>query len=79
MASISKEDFESLRYNFGTVLLSRDDVCEALHFVYELLCAETEAVKEKSPYAYATISSLETATNEVANLYSDIEGENFEN
>ena len=78
MATISKEKFEEIRRAHDTVLFHTDDAIAALQFVHELLLAEVDAVKDKSPYAITTIKQLEQAAYQVFSLSSDIENENFD-
>ena len=41
------------------------------------MTAEADAIKEKEPYATASINRLETAAYEVFSVCGDIENENF--
>ena len=45
--------------------------------VSDILTAEADAIKEKEPYATASINRLEAAAYEVFSVCGDIENENF--
>lgn len=70
---LSKEKFESI--------LEENNLCceafEALKFVQEILEAEAEALKEKEPYATASIERLNTAAYEVFSICGEVDNEEF--
>lgn len=45
--SLSKEKFDEIKKRYSTLLVLDTDVSEALNFVYDLLCAEADAIKER--------------------------------
>lgn len=71
--SISKEKFDEVKSRYSTLLILEADPIEALNFVHDILCAEADAIKEKEPYATASIKRLESAAYEVFALGQEVE------
>lgn len=75
---ISKEKLTEIRKNYSTLIITDDDVTDALNFVHDILCAEADATKQKAPYATVSIDRLEKAAHEVFSASGDIECEIFD-
>ncbi len=50
---------------------------DAFYFVYDVMIAEADALKEKCSYATTTISQIETSAYQVYCMAGEIEAENF--
>ena len=74
---ITKEKFNELREKYSTLLIVDSDVADALNFVQELLEAEADAIKEREPYATASIDRLNAAAYEVFDICGDVDNERF--
>ena len=74
---LSKVKLEEIKSKYPTLVLMDDDIADAFNMVSDILTAEADAIKEKEPYATASISRLEAAAYEVFSICGDIENENF--
>lgn len=74
---LSKVKLEEIKSKYPTLVLMDDDIADAFNMVSDILTAEADAIKEKEPYATASISRLEAAAYEVFSVCGDIENENF--
>ena len=74
---ITREKLTELREKYSTLLIVNSDVVDALNFVRELLEAEADAIKEREPYATASIDRLNAAAYEVFDICCDIDNERF--
>lgn len=74
---ITKEKFDEIKQNHRTLLVLEDDVEEAIEFVWELLTAEADALKEKCAYATKSIAEMEKAAYQVFEVQSEIGNEQF--
>lgn len=74
---MTKEKFQQIVSKHKTLVIIEDDLFDAFDLVWELLCAEADALKEKEPYAINTIRRLETAAYEVHELGYDISREDY--
>lgn len=74
---MTKEKFTEIINHHKTLVLIEDDLFDAFDLVWELLCAEADALKENEPYATHSISRLETAAYEVHELGYDISNEGY--
>lgn len=70
---ITREKYEEIRKLYSDLLIVDSDPVDALNFVYDLLKAEVEAVKERAPYATASIERLERAAYEVLSICDDVD------
>lgn len=75
---ISKEKFEEIKKNYSTLILSDSNAVDALNFVSDIMKSEAEAIKEKVPYATASIDRLDTSAYEAFSIGGDIENEIFD-
>lgn len=73
---MSKEQVREILRRHCTLVLIEDDLYDAIDLVYELLCAEADAIRQKEPYATRTIERLEAAAYEVHELGYDLSGMN---
>lgn len=74
---LKKETLEQIKRKYSVLIVSDDDVVDAFNLVNDIMTAEADAIKEKEPYATASISRLEAAAYEVFSVCGDIENENF--
>ena len=74
---MTKETCQAIVKKHNTLVLIEDDLFDAIDLVWELLCAEADALQEKEPYAINTIRRLETAAYEVHELGYDISREDY--
>lgn len=74
---LSKVKLEEIKRKYPTLILMDGDITDAFNMVSDILTAEADAIKEKEPYATASINRLETAAYEVFSVCGDIENENF--
>ena len=75
---ITREKLAELREKHSSLLIVESDIVAALNFVQELLEAEADAIKERAPYATATIDRLNAAAYEVFDICGDIDNERFD-
>ena len=68
---------EEIKSKYPTLVLMDDDIADAFNMVSDILTAEADAIKEKEPYATASLNRLEAAAYEVFSVCGDIENENF--
>lgn len=73
----SKEDFKKVVGQFKTLLVTDDDLAEALWFAVAVIGAEIDAQKMKAPYATKSIDRLIAAEHELCDLARDCENEEF--
>ena len=73
----SKEAFKKIVKEFNTLLVMEDDPVEALWFAVAVIDAESDTMKDKFPYATASIDRLESARHELCNLARDCENDEF--
>lgn len=74
---MSKEKFDEIRSRHSTIILTDDDVSEALAFVRELFEAEADALKEKCTYPTSSIWDMEKTAHRIFSMTREIENENF--
>lgn len=74
---LSKVKLEEIKRKYPTLILMDGDITDAFNMVSDILTAEADAIKEKEPYATASINRLETTAYEVFSVCGDIENENF--
>ena len=75
---LTKEKFEEIKERHGALIVSEEDVSEALTFVQELLEAEADALTEGCPYATNTIKRMEAAAYEIFSMSGEISSETFD-
>lgn len=76
--TMSRAEYEQfLESAGGTTILCYSDSVAALEFAFDLLCAESDAIRKKVPYATRTISRLEDAAKEVYDLMQEVDNEEF--
>lgn len=71
--NISKEKVREIAKKFNSTIFNEDDAKRAFWFVWEIICAEYDATKEKEPYAKNALDRLETAEHEVFDLMDEVE------
>lgn len=69
---LSENKFQEVCKEYSTTILDDGDASNAFWFVYDLLKAEAEALREKEPWATVAIDRLESAAHEVLMMESDI-------
>ena len=74
---MTKEQVQAIVKRYPTLVLLEDDLYDAIDLVYDLLCAEADAIKEKEPYAVRAIDRLEAAAYEVHELGYEISNMNL--
>lgn len=74
---ISREKFDEIKNEHNNVIVLDNDVVAAFQFVYSVLIAESDTLKEECPSATATIQRLEAAAYEVFSVQEEIESEIF--
>ena len=74
---LSKVKLEEIKSKYPTLILMVGDIADAFNMVSDILTAGADAIKEKEPYATASINRLEAAAYEVFSVCGDIENENF--
>lgn len=70
--TMPKEKVLELAKKHNVTIMTVDDAEHAFWFVWELLCAEYDALKESEPYATNTLSRLEHAEHEVYDLMDEV-------
>ena len=74
---ITKEQFETLREKYSSLLIMDSDVRDALNFAHDLLAAEADALEAQEPTATVTIDRLNKAAYEVFDLGQSVKNEEF--
>ena len=74
---LKKETLEQIKRKYSVLIVSDDDVVDAVNLGNDIMTAEADAIKEREPTATASISRLESAAYEVFSIGGDIENENF--
>ena len=74
---LSKEKLAEIKAKHGTLIILDSDLAEALEFAYDVMIAESDAIKEREPDATSTIDRLERSAYELYELFHDVECENF--
>ena len=68
--NISKEKVREIAKKH--IIVSDSEAEDAFWFVWEILCAEYDAIKEAAPYATAALLRLEHAEHEVYDLMDEV-------
>lgn len=74
---MTKEKFDEIKKKYPTLLVMDGDVNEAFEFVWDVLVAEADALKEKCAYATRSIAEMESAAYQVNNMQNEVENEEF--
>lgn len=74
---ITKEKFKEICKKYSSIILSDEDVEDALNFTNDLLEAEADAIKAVFPEAFASINRLESAAYEVFDLCNQVINKEF--
>lgn len=74
---IPREKLDEIKKEHNGVIVVDDDAAAAFGFVYAVMIAEADALKEKCSYATNTINRLEAAAHEVFSMQQEIESESF--
>lgn len=74
---MTKQKFDEIKKRYPTLLVLDDDATEAFEFVWDMLTAEADALKEKCAYATRSIADIEKAAYQVHDMRSEIENEEF--
>lgn len=70
--TISKEKVHAIAKKYGSTIINDDDAENAFRFVWDILVAEADALREKEPYAFVTINEVEHSAYCVNDLMDDI-------
>ena len=74
---MTKQKFDEIKKKYPTLLVLDGDVSEAFEFVWVMLAAETDALKEKCAYATRSIAEMESAAYQVHDMQNEVENEEF--
>lgn len=74
---MTKQKFDEIKKRYPTLLVLDDDVTEAFDFVWDMLTAEADALKNKCAYATRSIAKMEEAAYQVYDMQNEIENEEF--
>lgn len=69
---ISKEKVLEIAKRHNLTIMDSTDAHHAFGFVWEIICAEYDFIKEHEPYATKTLNRLETAEHEVFDLWDGV-------
>ena len=75
--TLSKDAYEKIVKKHPTLLVMEDDPSEAFRFVWEVLTAEADAIREKYPYAHRSVADMEEAAYRVYDVGGDIDAGDF--
>lgn len=70
--TISKEKVREIAKKYKLTIFNEYDAENAFRFVWEILCAEHDALEENEPYATNSIERLGTAEHEVYDLMDEV-------
>ena len=70
--TISKEKVREIAKKYKLTIFNEYDAENSFRFVWEIICAEHDALKESEPYAVVTIQNLERAEHEVYDLMDEV-------
>lgn len=70
--TISKEKVREIANKYKLFIFDEGDAEKAFRFVWEIICAEHDALEESEPYATVTIQNLERAEHEVYDLMDEV-------
>ena len=74
---LSKEKLAEISAKHGTLIILDSDAAEALEFAYDVMIAESDAIKEREPDATNAIDRLERSAYELYEVFHDVESDNF--
>lgn len=70
---MTKQKFDEIKKKYTTLLVLDGDVSEAFEFVWDMLAAEADAMKEKCAYATRSIAEMENAVRQVFDMRREID------
>lgn len=70
--TLSKEKVREIAKKYKLVIFNEDDAESAFRFVWEIICAEYDAIKENEPWATVSLQRLEHAEHEIYDIIDDV-------
>lgn len=70
--TLTKEAYQKIVKQYPTLLVLEEEPAEAFRFVWDVLTAESDAVKKKYPYATRAIEHLESVAFCIRSIRSEI-------
>ncbi len=77
MLYLTKEQFEKIKSKYSNLLIMDSDPTDAFDFVYDVLIAESDALKEQESHATNSIAKLEDAAYNVYDIGRSVDNGEF--